>query len=111
MTRKDWLCPVCGNVMIQVHPCSSSMCCFITPAHSKCRPLWRLHDLPHATRISNRDYLIPRQRGVLIWSARYQYVPRGHETALDKAPTEGHVVASVTFRGGRAVRLFKKKGA
>ncbi len=103
MTRDDWRCPRCGSIM-SISSSGKFMLCYFGAAHSKLHPRFGLQDLPEAMRINNRDSWI---RG--FPHDVYQYVPHGHRIALDKAPAEGHVVASVAFRGHRAVRLFKRK--
>ncbi len=109
MTRKDWLCPTCGDVMVRF-PYNRYMLCL--RGHGKLHPVWGVKDLPCARKVSSRDFWIKLDAGKYQFrSGRYQYIPHGHKTALEKAPAEGQVVASVAFRGGRAVRLFKKKEA
>ncbi len=101
MTRKDWLCPVCGDVMII--PIYNSKYLVCPHRCGRLRQRWYLGDLPHALHVNSKEFVIGERDG------RYQYVPHGHKTALGKAPPEGYVVASVPFRGGRAVRLFRRK--
>ena len=100
MTRKDWLCPECGDVML-INPQGKYMVCF--KGHGKLYPRFGLKDLPHALHVNSKEFVIGERDG------RYQYVPHGHKTALDQAPPEGCVVASVAFRGHRAVRLFRRR--
>ena len=71
--------------------------------HARSHPAWGVMDLPEAVRINDKSYWIPG------YETAWEYVPRGHEAALDQAPAEGDVVASVAFRGHRAVRLFREK--
>ena len=106
MTRDDWKCPICGKVMF----CSNIlnpkqyMLCYMD--HGKMYPCYGIRDLPWATKVEGfKGYCIPGH------GSGYKYVPYEHETALDRAPAEGDVVASVAFRGHRAVRLFRKKGS
>ena len=103
MTRNDWLCPMCGDVMVRLAG-SKYMVCLC--GNGKLHPCRRLQNLLEAYKINSRDFWI---RGYP--HDVYQYVPHGHKTALGKAPAEGQVVASAAFRGGRAVRLFRRKGS
>jgi len=106
MTRDDWICPVCGETMYVINSKSKYMVCIA--GHGKLHPRPGLLDLPRACRINQRDYVMtPHLAGQ---NYVYRYVPHGHAAALEKAPREGEVVASVAFRGHRAVRLFRQKG-
>ncbi len=100
MIRKDWLCPKCKNVMVKISDKYITCLC----GNTRLFNTWSVWDLPHAKKVNDRDFWIG-----FVLSDRYQYVPHGHKTALDKAPPGGCVVASVAFRGHRAVRLFKRK--
>ncbi len=103
MTRKDWLCPKCGNEMSKISDRYITCLC----GNTRLFNTWSIDDLPRAMRVwegTTRDYFI---QGC---GDDWRYVPHRHKTALDKAPPEGCVVASVAFRGGRAVRLFRRKG-
>ena len=106
MTRKDWLCPVCGDVML-INPQGKYMVCF--KGHGKLRHIPLMSDLPMAVKLNDRDFWITYIDSSAGKAPRYQYVPHWHKTALDQAPPEGCVVASVAFRGHRAVRLFRRK--
>ncbi len=106
MTRKDWLCFKCNNEMVRISDKYITCLC----GNTRLFNVWSMGDLPEATQINSRDFWV--KIGVGKYQFRYgiyQYVPHGHKTALDKAPPEGCVVASVAFRGGRAVRLFRRK--
>jgi len=105
VTRDDWKCPICGKVMF----CSNIlnpkqyMLCYMD--HGKMHPAYGIRDLPQATKYAIYGWCISGH------GSGYRYVPNEHNTALDRAPAEGDVVASVAFRGRRAVRLFRKKGS
>ncbi len=100
MTRKDWLCPVCGDVM-NILSSKGYMLCL--RGHGRLHPVyWHVQNLPQSQKIKGKTYWIASHGN------GWEYVPHGHKTALDKAPPEGHVVASVAFRGHRAVRLFRR---
>ncbi len=103
MTCKDWLCPICCDVMMST-PSGYYMVCEKAHWNGLLHRKHGLVDLPQTLQINSRDFHI---RG--IPHNRYQYVAHGHKTALDKAPPEGCVVASVAFRGHRAVRLLRRK--
>lgn len=105
MTRKDWLCVVCGNEMVKISDKYITCLC----GNTRLFNTWSIEDLPYATKISARVFWITYIDSSAGKAPRYQYVPHGHKAALDKAPPEGCVVASVAFRGRRAVRLFRRK--
>ena len=127
MTRADWLCPVCRRVMV-LGPSGQYMICYggtdHVVVHGKLHPRWSLKDLLRMEKViskisfsrelygNSKTFVIERNRDYLpLHEVKYEYVPHGHATALDKAPREGEMVASVAFRGHRAVRLFRRKGA
>ena len=99
MTKKDWLCPICNDIMWKFSP--RYMLC--PTGHGRLQPAWGLKDLLLASKVNSRTWFI------LGYDGEYQYVPHGHKAALEKAPQEGEVVASVAFRGRRAARLFRQK--
>jgi len=110
MTRGDWICPVCGETMYIISSKSKYMVCIA--GHGKLHRVWGIKNLPWAYRVSSNSFLIDNSPpGTGYRSYHYEYVPHGHATALNKAPRRGEVVASVAFRGHRAVRLFRRKGA
>ena len=100
MTRDDWLCPKCGNEMVKIS--SKYITCLC--GNTRLFNTFGIADLPRAMKCTlYPGYWIP------FFGTHWRYVPHGHKTALDKAPLGGCVVASVAFRGSRAVRLFQRK--
>lgn len=102
MIRNDWVCPVCGLIMVRPYD-SNYMTCILL--HTKLHRCLKLMDLPPAYQhwTIRKDYEIDGQHG------RWRYIPHEHKTCLEKAPPEGCVVARVAFRGGWAARLFGPK--
>jgi hypothetical protein len=97
MTRNDWLCPNCKEIMYKISDR------FITclAGHARLFNTWGVMDLPIAFYVRVHYYLIHKHKG------RYRYVPRGHKEALGKCPAEGDVVARVLIRGRWKVRLLR----
>ncbi len=107
MTRKDWLCPQCGNEMVKISDKYITCLC----GNTRLFNTWSVSDLPMAVKLNARDFRITYIDSSAGKAPRYQYVSHGHKAALEKAPPEGCVVASVAFRGHRAVRLFRQRGS
>lgn len=106
MTRDDWGCPICGNVMFCSNILSPKKYMVCSRDHGKLYPCSGVMDLPEARKVSSKSYLILGRNG---YAGLYCYVPHGHKTALEQAPIDGNIVAAVVVRGRRAARLFCKK--
>jgi len=98
MTKKDWLCPICGATMEKI---SDFMFC-VKENHGKLRNLFNVMDLPPALHAGSRIFSIGGEKGC------WKYVPFGHKEALNKAPAEGEIVARVVCRGKWQARLFRR---
>jgi hypothetical protein len=86
MKRKDWLCPACGEVMLN-SSCGRFMVCMRCWA-PMCMA-WGIKDLPLATRIDYKRFTIDGEPGY------WKYVPWTHDGCLSRAPEPGYIVARV----------------
>lgn len=104
MTLEDWICPTCGCTMIRPLGSNYMTCSY---GYGKLHKCWGIMDLPIATRINTKTYLLAPY--LKTHPYEFEYVPHTHKHCLDTAPPEGCVVARVRFRAGWAARMLRPK--
>lgn len=97
MNRRDWLCGACGDAMIKTS--AKYMAC--PGGHGSLRPLWYVSNLPRATRIDYKRFVINFGASIVRGTTPYwEYVPHAHERCLGHAPEPNHVVAAIKLAHG-----------
>lgn len=98
MKRRDWLCKMCGDVMIKTS--DQYMTC--PKRHGLLLPLWCVSDLPRAVRFDYKRFVIS---GII---SCWEYVPHAHKGCLGHAPEPNHVVAAVRLAHGIRPMTFRQ---